>query len=98
MGLVVDDKGCGVAGGRQGMQGYWLATRDVGLLVGDKGCGVAGGHVERLVEHACVLGRGLKGCNVCVCVLEWAIWEGGEEEGSLMILFMKATCLFTQAR
>ena len=49
------------------MQGYWLATRDVGLLVGDKGCGVAGGHVERLVERACVLGRGLKGCNVCVC-------------------------------
>jgi len=33
-----------------------------------------------------------------VCVLEWVIWEGGEGEGSLMILFMKATCLFTQAR
>ena len=32
-GLLVDDKGCGVAGGRQGMRGCWWVTRDVGLVV-----------------------------------------------------------------
>jgi len=50
VGLLVSDKGCGVAGGQPGMWGCWWATRDMGLLVGDKGCGVAGGR------------QGMRGC------------------------------------